>query len=197
MLNPKGVEIDLFKTFRESPFTPNQKPTRRTARRAGSGAGRRGMRCILRRFTSIKQSLTEVNCGSLPLAISFSFRPTPSCRLSPTCLLQIIPRPQVGGRASSHWFAVAGGDAIRLLLIASPRSLTAFVRYRHDACLLTERMAGRDKRDRSPDEERDELMGHPQVQEKRAGCRHPASLPACLLAYQFLRSRFGYRASFP
>lgn len=47
----------------------------------------------------------EVNCGSLPLGILFLFRPTPSCRLSPACLPQIIPRPQVGGRADRYRFA--------------------------------------------------------------------------------------------
>ena len=99
----------------------------------------------------------------------------------------MVPRPQVGGRAGLYRLARAGGDAIHLLLIASPRSLTAFVRYRHDACLLTERMAGRDKRDEKNQDERrdgrrDDRMERSQVQEKRAGCRHPASLPACLLA---------------
>lgn len=47
----------------------------------------------------------------------FSFRPTPSCRLSPACWSQIIPRPQVGGRASRYRFAIAGGGTIRLLPI--------------------------------------------------------------------------------
>lgn len=47
----------------------------------------------------------EVNCGSLPLGILFLFRPTPSCRLSHTCGPQIIPRPQVGGRADRYRFA--------------------------------------------------------------------------------------------
>lgn len=70
---------------------------------------------ILLRFASIEPSLTEVNCGSLPLAISFSFRPTPSCQCSFVCLPQIFPRPQVGGRADRYRFAVAGGDTIRLL----------------------------------------------------------------------------------
>ena len=114
----------------------------------------------------------------------FGFRPTPSCQLFPAYLPQIFPRPQVGGRAGSYRLARAGGDAIRLLLIASPRSLTAFVRYRHDACLLTERMAGRDKRDEKNQDERrdgrrDDRMERPQGQEKRAGCRHPVSRPAC------------------
>lgn len=35
----------------------------------------------------------------------FSFRPTPSCRLSPACGPQIIPRPQVGGRADRYRFS--------------------------------------------------------------------------------------------
>lgn len=106
-----------------------QKLTRLTVRRAGSGAGRRGIRCILRRFTSIKQSLTEVNYGSLPLAISFSFRPTPSCRFSFACEPHIIPRPQVGGRASRYRFAAASGDTVRPLPALLVRSLTMFVRY--------------------------------------------------------------------
>ena len=59
---------------------------------------------ILRRFASIELSLTEVNCGSLPLGILFLFRPTPSRRLSPACGPQIIPRPQVGGRADRYRF---------------------------------------------------------------------------------------------
>lgn len=42
----------------------------------------------------------EVNCGSLPLAISFLFRPTPSCRLSHICLPQNNPPPP--GRGTSR-----------------------------------------------------------------------------------------------
>ena len=38
-----------------------------------------------------------------------------------------------------------------------------------------------EERDERRDEERDELMERTQVQEKRAGCRYPASLPACLV----------------
>lgn len=59
----------------------------------------------------------------------FSFRPTPSCLLFLSCEPQIIPRPQVGGRADRYQFAVAGDDTIRSLLAAPVRSLTLFVRY--------------------------------------------------------------------
>ena len=137
--------------------------------------------------------------GGSPFLIS----PAPSCRLSLICSLQMFPRPQVGGRAYLHRFAWGGRRRNPPASNHHARSLTAFVRYRHDTCLLTERMAGRDKRDEKNQDERrdgrrDDRMERPQVQEKRTGCRHPASLPACLLAaYQFLRSRFGYRASFP
>lgn len=78
-------------------------------RQDGRGAERDAVGCgILLRFASIEPSLTEVNCGSLPLAISFSFRPTPSCLLFLSCEPQIIPRPQVGGRANRRSISDCG-----------------------------------------------------------------------------------------
>lgn len=68
--------------------------------------------------------------------VAFGSRPTPSCRLSLICSLQMFPRPQVGGRAyfyiGSHG---AGGDAIRLLPITMPaHSLRSFAIGTMPAC---------------------------------------------------------------
>ena len=50
-----------------------------------------------------------------------------------------------------------------------------------------------EERDERRDEERDGLIERPQVKEKRAGCRHPASLPACSVSCP----RLGYCAVSP
>lgn len=68
--------------------------------------------------------------------VLFRFRPTLSCRLSSACEPHIIPRPQVGGRAGSHRFARGGRRRNPPASNLFARSLTAFVRYRHDVCLL-------------------------------------------------------------
>lgn len=73
----------------------------------------------------------------------FRFRPTPSCQFSLACRPQMFPRPQVGGRAGSHRFARCGRRCNPPASNRPARSLTPFVRYRHDACLLTERTTKR------------------------------------------------------
>ena len=132
----------------------------------------------------------------------FGFRPTPSCRLPLIRLPHIFPRPQVGGRAGSYRLARAGGDAIHLLLIASPRSLTAFVRYRHDVCLLTGRTTKR--RTKRENRTRNGTTGGTMngTEEwnarmyKKAGGTPSSDFPTRLLCFGFA-SRFSYRAAFP
>lgn len=71
----------------------------------------------------------EVNCGSLPLAISFLFRPTPSCRLSHICLPQNNPPPP--GRGTSRLQSVRKPAMTRSACFPPylVRSLTTFVLY--------------------------------------------------------------------
>lgn len=63
---------------------------------------------ILRRFASIKTSLTEVNYDSLPLAISFYFLPTPPPALP--CLLT-LNNPPPPGRGTNRLASVRMGRA--------------------------------------------------------------------------------------
>lgn len=132
----------------------------------------------------------------------FGFRPTPSCRLPLTCVPQIFPRPQVGGRAGSHRFARGGRRRNPPASNLFARSLTAFVRYRHDACLLTgrttERRTKRENRTRNGTtggtmngtEEWNARMY------KKAGGTPSSDFPARLLCL-VLRPCSGYRAAFP
>lgn len=58
--------------------------------------------------------------------LSYSFllpRPTPSCRFSLTCLLELVPRPRAWDVRTVDLSAAVGGTAICLLLIMSYRSL--------------------------------------------------------------------------
>lgn len=111
----------------------------------------------------------------------FRFRPTPSCRLSLTRRLQIL------GRAGSHRFAQGERRCDPPASNRPTRSLTAFVSCRHDSLLTNGTSDGTtdgtrssdERRGEKRDEKRDERMERQQIQEKRAGRRHPASLPAC------------------
>lgn len=116
----------------------------------------------------------------------FGFRPTPSCQFSLACRPQMFPRPP--GRGMRQFSSVRTGGRRRNPPASNhhARSLTPFVRYRHDACLLRNGRRG-DERNEKPGRGTGRETGRwtgriierPQVKEKRAGCRHPASLPAC------------------
>ena len=128
-------------------------------------------------------------------------RPPPASSLLSSCLIY-SPAPRSGDEPADINSHGAGYDAIRLLLIVSPRSLTAFVRYRHDVCLLTgrttERRTKRENRTRNGTtggtmngtEEWNARMY------KKAGGTPSSDFPARLLCL-VLRPCSGYRAAFP
>lgn len=121
----------------------------------------------------------------------FRFRPTPSCQFSLACRSQMFPRPQVGGCVSSHLFARCGLRRNPPASNRPARSLTPFVRYRHDACLLTEWATGRRTK-----RETGRANGTPADIRKAGGDSAIWSpCPPALLGFTF--SLTGYRAKFP
>lgn len=92
---------------------------------------------ILLRFASIEPSLTEVNCGSLPLAISFSFSPDPLLPALPCLLTSNNPPPP--GRGTSRLQSVRKPAMTRLacfLLCPSALSRCSFAIARSCPFLL-------------------------------------------------------------
>lgn len=114
-----------------------------------------------------------------------------------SCQLKQAGSGEVAKRNPLHVFpyreAGRGGDGESIVLRADVHRYAPFLparyrtgrmpllasgRYRH--AIRVGGSTGRsDKQDDGQDEERDELMERPQVQEKRAGCRHPVSRSAC------------------
>lgn len=129
------------------------------------------------------------------------FARPPPCRLFLACLLQIFPPPP--GRGTRRLISVRmERAAIQFACSQSPCPLTHCVRSLSTRCLLANETGDEatnetrnpdEERDERRDEERDGLIERWQVKEKRASCRHPASLPACLV----LCPRPGYCAVSP
>lgn len=170
LLRVKGSKSTCLKSP-GSHDAPNRK-TRPDGRQDGRGAGRDAVGCdILRRFASITPSLTEVNCSSLPLAISFSFSPVPLLPALPCLRASYNPPPP--GRGTSLLSSIRTGRAsIQSASFQSPCPLTHCVRSLMARYLLANgtddettngTKSSDERRGEKRDERRDGRMKRPQV----------------------------------